>query len=167
MPIYIYGCNSNDHKREAFHDLANILYKMFTILATLVALKFTDPGHYHQHTATECVLAAIILYFLLWLLHTLLQHPINTVAAFFPISLLLLLGCIVSFLTLTLISFNNIAIITLALWIIVFIVVVMFNFYHQLCQLSRRTRELIQNYMPQLRVNSERMRTWIENNILL
>lgn len=103
-------CNSN--AKEVFRDLANIFYKMLTILAALVALKSTETGEKlfgQQYTTCVSVVAAIMVYFLVWVLHTLLlQHdPINTFSGFFPISLLLLLGCLVSFLAMRLLFSSN------------------------------------------------------------
>lgn len=90
-------CNSN--AKEVFRDLANIFYKMLTILAASVALKSTETGEKlfgQQYTTCVSVVAAIMVYFLVWVLHTLLlQHdPINTFSGFFPISLLLM-SCVI------------------------------------------------------------------------
>ncbi|KAL5076082.1 hypothetical protein RYX36_015066 [Vicia faba] len=113
-----------------FKDLANILYKLFTILAALVALNYTETGEKlsKQHY-TAYFISTVIVYFLVWILHTLLKQPI-TPKRFIPISLLLLLGSVASCLALQLIS-PNIAIITFALWLIVIIVVVVSNYRFQ------------------------------------
>lgn len=51
-----------------FNEIANLLYKIFTILTAFVALKFTETGQnllydtttmLHHHAANECVLVAI------------------------------------------------------------------------------------------------------------
>jgi len=118
--------NSNSAK-EVFKDIANIFYKLFTSLA----LKTTYVGEKlftRQYTASVFV---IMVYFLLWILQTLSQQPLTNISSFFPISLLLILGCVVSLLTLMLIS-QKVAIITLVLLcVIIFVVVVMFNNHQQ------------------------------------
>jgi len=110
-----------------FKDLANILYKLFTILAALVVLNYTKAGNKlsKQHY-TAYFISAVIVYFLLWILQTLLKQPIRA-ERFIPISLLLILGSVASCLALLLIS-SNIAIITLVLWLTVFMVFVTYNY---------------------------------------
>jgi len=116
--------------KEIVKDLAEIFYKQFTTLATMVAVKCTHSGerlfaqHYTIYSASVYILMA---YFLVWMLQTLLQlqHPISI----FPIPLLLLLGYAVCFLALTLISWK-IALSTLLLWVLTSAVAVIFNNYY-------------------------------------
>jgi len=114
-----------------FKDLAEIFYKMFTTLAAMVAVKCTNDGEKlltQNYAIFSASVYIIMAYFLIWVLQTLLQiqHPISI----FPISLVLLLGYVVSFLALTLIS-RKIAVITLVLWVLTSALTVIFNNYYQ------------------------------------
>ncbi|AET01275.2 transmembrane protein, putative [Medicago truncatula] len=128
--VYLGGFWSNI--KEVVKDLAEIFYKKFIILAAMVAVKCTHVGekfftqHYIIYSASVYMIMA---YFLVWVLQTLLQQPIPN-SGLFPISLLLSLGCAVSFLALTLISLN-IAVINLVLWVFTFILVIFNNYYQQ------------------------------------
>lgn len=131
MVFFLFSLSKRSKSDElVFKDLANILYKLFTILAALVVLNYTEAGNKlsKQHYTTYFI-TAVIVYFLLWILQTLLKQPIR-VESFIPISVLLLLGSVASCLALLLIS-SNIAIVTLALWLTVFVVAVIYNYRFQ------------------------------------
>ena len=132
-----------------FKDLAEIFYKMFTTLATMVAVKCTHSGEkfFTQHyTIYSASVYMVMAFFMTWMLQTLLQHPIPNVS--FPISLLLLLGSAVSFLALILISLS-IAVINLVLWVPVFTFVVIFNKYQPelIKVLSEKIKQIFERYI--------------------
>jgi hypothetical protein len=112
---------------SAIKDLGDIVYKMFALLASLVALKFTPIGEtlFAKHYML-LVLTAVMVFFLLWIFYTLvlLDHH-TTITTLFPISLLYGIVCAVSFAAFRIISPDtNFAIFNLALWLFVYIIIV-------------------------------------------
>jgi len=117
-------CSSNNNDNgEVLKDIADNFSKLFALLLGMVAVKFTKVGDtLFSKPYTTWVIAAVMLYFFILILHTLLRHNI-TISTYFLISLLLFLGCVVSFSALRIIS-PDIAIFNLALWVILFIVII-------------------------------------------
>jgi hypothetical protein len=118
---------------EVIKDLGDIIYKLFALLASLVALKFTAIGEtlFEKHYM-PLVLAAVMVYFLLWIFCTLVLLHRTTITTLFPISLLYGILCAVSFVALRIISPNtNFAIFNLSLWLLVFILIIAFIYYFQ------------------------------------
>ena len=140
-----------------FKDLAEIFYKMFTTLAAMLAVKCTNDGEkllIQNYTIFSASVYIIMAYFLICVLQTLLQQPIpSDFISIFLISLLILFGYALSFLALTMIS-RNIAMINLALWLLIFTFVVIFNKYQPSKELSEKIKQIFERYIkipPQLR----------------
>jgi hypothetical protein len=123
----------SNNNGEVIKDLGDIIYKMLALLASLVALKFTPIGEtlFAKHYMS-LVLAAVMVYFLLWIFYTLVLLHRTTITTLFPISLLYGILCAVSFAALRIISPNtNFAIFNLSLWLLVFILIIAFIYYFQ------------------------------------
>ncbi|WJX85965.1 hypothetical protein P8452_68339 [Trifolium repens] len=107
---------------------------MFALLASLVALKFTPIGEtlFAKHYM-PLVLAAVMVFFLLWIFYTLVLFDHHTtITTLFPISLLYGIVCAVSFAAFRIISPDtNFAIFNLALWLFIFIIIVIIYYRNQ------------------------------------
>jgi len=130
---------------------------MFTTLAAMLAVKCTNDGEkllIQNYTIFSASVYIIMAYFLICVLQTLLQQPIpSDFISIFLISLLILFGYALSFLALTMIS-RNIAMINLALWLLIFTFVVIFNKYQPSKELSEKIKQIFERYIkipPQLR----------------
>jgi hypothetical protein len=116
---------------EVIKDLSDIIYKLFALLASLVALKFTAIGEtlFEKHYM-PLVLAAVMVYFLLWIFYTLVLFHRTPITYLFPISVLYGIVCAVSFAAFRIISPDtNFATFNLTLWLFTFIVIAFI--YHQ------------------------------------
>jgi hypothetical protein len=117
---------------EVIKDLGDIIYKLFALLASLVALKFTAIGEtlFEKHYM-PLVLAAVMVYFLLWIFCTLvLLHRTPPITYLFPISVLYGIVCAVSFAAFRIISPDTtFATFNLTSWLFTFIVIAFI--YHQ------------------------------------
>lgn len=119
-------------KGEVIKDLGDIIYKMFALLVALVTLKFTKIGEtLFAKQYTPWVVAAVLIFFLLWIFSILLIPDHITIETLFPISLMYGLTCAVSFAALTIILPNIVAILNLTLWLIVFFVILYINYQNQ------------------------------------
>jgi len=115
-------------KGEVIKELGDIIYKMFALLVALVTLKFTKIGEtLFAKQYTSLVVAAVLVFFLIWIFSILIPNQI-TVETLFPISLMYGLTCAVSFAALTIILPNIAAILNLALWFIVYFVILYLNY---------------------------------------
>jgi len=118
-------------KGDVIKDLGDIIYKMFALLVALVTLKFTKIGEtLFAKQYTPLVVAAVLVFFLLWIFSILIPNHI-TIETLFPISLMYGLTCAVSFAALTIILPNIAAILNLTLWVIVFFAILYINYQHQ------------------------------------
>lgn len=118
-------------KGEVIKELGDIIYKMFALLVALVTLKFTKIGEtLFAKQYTPLVVAAVLVFFLLWIFSILIPDHI-TIETLFPISLMYGLTCAVSFAALTIILPNIFAIFNLALWLIVYFVILYINYQNQ------------------------------------
>lgn len=121
----------NRNNREIIKELQEIYCKMFASVSVMLAGKYAREEIFKQHYTIYCVIVSLIMtFFLLWVLPTLhqLQQPIPR-SSFFQILSSLLLGCAVSFLALTVISWE-ISVFNLVIWVFTFIV----TFYNYIQQ---------------------------------
>jgi hypothetical protein len=119
---------------EVIKDLGDIIYKLFALLASLVALKFTAIGEtlFEKHYM-PLVLAAVMVYFLLWIFCTLvLLHRTPPITYLFPISVLYGIVCAVSFAAFRIISPDTtFATFNLTSWLFTFIVIAFIYYQNQ------------------------------------
>jgi ABC-type enterochelin transport system permease subunit len=114
-------------------DLLEIIYKMFVLLASLVALKHTAIGEtlFEKHYM-PLVLAAVMVYFLLWIFYTLVSVHRTTITTLILISVLYGIVCAVSFAAFRIISPDtNFATFNLTLWLFTFIVIAFIYYQNQ------------------------------------
>lgn len=137
----------DEEKERLFKQVASNLIKLFMLLTALGAVKTSGAT---QKLIIEALLIALVVFFLVLLLHTMLQDHIST--TFFAILFIIVLAGVVSVLTLSLTSWTA-AFVTLGLWVFTIIVLLFFNSQELiLSAVSERVKKLMESYMPQRRV---------------
>lgn len=124
--------NFNNFNGPVIKDLGDIICKMFVLLAALVIAKVTKDSEtlFANHFTPWVIIASLVL-FLIWIFSILVPNHITTIATLVPISFMYGIACFVSFASLTFTSLKIAAIFNLALWVIIFLLILFINYQNQ------------------------------------